>query len=136
MVPDLVPLQQPNKALQRDLGGSNDQDVQSLLVNSNGEGYDPYSLSWRYLGAYIDCDPQDMQQGEGSHDRKLSGSGDGDNCDRKVLWAAVSLYSSFSLGNEGLSLTSHVDGVVLGSRIPRQTDRRVSVLRLGKPGMG
>ena len=33
--------------------GSNDQDFQSLLVDKDGNEYDPYSLAWRYLGLYI-----------------------------------------------------------------------------------
>eukprot|EP00536_Pseudo-nitzschia_multiseries_P002148 jgi/Psemu1/317814/estExt_fgenesh1_pm.C_280027 len=86
------------------------EDYDSYLVDSQGNQYEPYSMSWRYLGAYIDCDIQ--QQGGDDVDesniyRKLtrqlfgsttepsskrrdlgSGSGDGDDCSRKVLWAA------------------------------------------------
>ena len=93
------------------------ENYESYLVDSNGNQYEPYSMAWRYLGMYIDCD---IQQ-EGGEDvdesniyRRLtsrlfdsttktkskskskpkrrdlgSDSGDdGDDCSRKVLWAA------------------------------------------------
>ena len=35
--------------------GSN-HGYESLLVDSRGNSYEPYSLAWRYLGLYSDCD--------------------------------------------------------------------------------
>ena len=85
------------RTLQRELGESNDNQG-SYLVDENGDAYEPYSLAWRYLGMYVDCDPnEDSRNDQDDHDqddheqRKLeSGSGDGDDCSRKILWAAVS----------------------------------------------
>lgn len=78
----------------------NDDSFQSHLVDSKGDEYDPYSLSWRYLGVYIDCDVEAMidgeddnyDEGESPDDRKfrrrLSGSNDDGSCSRKLLWSA------------------------------------------------
>jgi len=73
----------------RSLGGGEDG-LDSLLVDKDGVEYDPNSLSWRYLGLYVDCDDNDNNSG-GSGD---GGNGDGGNggggsyCQRKLLWAA------------------------------------------------
>ena len=85
----------PNKHSERNLGS---YDSQSLLVDSHGNEYDPYSLAWRYLGIYMDCDPNNIQEsnsrsGSSSHDdnnRELHSNDDdeGGKCARKVLWAA------------------------------------------------
>ena len=53
---------------QRALGGNRN----SYLVDKDGVQYDANSLSWRYLGLYIDCDQVQ----------------DGNYCERKLLWAA------------------------------------------------
>lgn len=53
---------------QRALGGNRN----SYMVDEDGVQYDANSLTWRYLGLYIDCD----QVQEGSY------------CERKLLWAA------------------------------------------------
>lgn len=97
----------------RDLGGSNDNQQQSYLVDSTGNEYEPYSLAWRYLGMYIDCDFEpasgsyEDDELQGNYDRRtktrrrttteqqrsLGGSGDsgdGGDCERVLLWAAVS----------------------------------------------
>jgi len=38
-----------------------DDDVQSVFVDEEtGEAYDPYSLAWRYLGMYLDCDVEEL----------------------------------------------------------------------------
>lgn len=71
----------------RTLEGDEDN-YESYLVDKNGNAYEPYSLAWRYLGTYIDCDI-DAQRDE--EERFLEGDGDGDDCERVVLWAAVSL---------------------------------------------
>lgn len=63
----------------------------SYLVDKDGNAYEPYSLAWRYLGMYLDCD-LDNDENENDNDDKErylgSGSGDGD-CERVLLWAAV-----------------------------------------------
>ena len=90
------------------------EDYESYLVDGNGNPYEPYSLSWRYLGMYIDCDIQDQQyvnydesnlyrrltnklfsstittrDTKSNQKRSLGESGDdNDDCSRKVLWAA------------------------------------------------
>jgi hypothetical protein len=43
--------------------------------------YDEYAQAWRMLGFYIDCD-------EVNNDRRRL-EGDGDGCQRYLLWAAV-----------------------------------------------
>jgi len=61
----------------------------SYLVDNDGNAYPSYSLAWRYLGMFIDCD---------NNRRQLE---DGDNaCQRKVLWAAYhdSDYNGGSIG--------------------------------------
>ena len=37
-------------------GDDNDDDNNNYLVDAEGNSYEPYSLAWRYLGMYIDCD--------------------------------------------------------------------------------
>lgn len=97
--------------------GSNDADYYSTyIVDKNGNEYEPYSLAWRYLGMYMDCDPQDYAdddyeeddaQGDDEERRKamrerdLGGSQDeGGNCERLLLWAAYvdHHYSGHSIG--------------------------------------
>ena len=71
----------------------------SYLVDADGEEYEPYSLAWRYLGMFIDCDDNNNNNDNNdddnnedqerrrhlSQDDQQSDSG----CRRKVLWAAV-----------------------------------------------
>jgi hypothetical protein len=57
----------------------------SYLVDKNGNAYEPYSLAWRYLGMYIDCD---VDQVNGNGRRFLEDGGW--ECERVLLWAAVS----------------------------------------------
>mmetsp|Transcript_27570 Transcript_27570/g.60689 ORF Transcript_27570/g.60689 Transcript_27570/m.60689 type:complete len:676 (-) Transcript_27570:323-2350(-) len=104
----VAPMAKLDHVRNRNLYDADDYD--SYLVDSKGNQYEPYSMAWRYLGMYIDCDIQ--QEGGNDYDesniyRKLtrqlfgsrtktpskrrglgSGSGDGDDCSRKVLWAA------------------------------------------------
>lgn len=76
----------------------------SYLLDASGNAYEPYALSWRYLGMYADCDltyalrSVDGLSRRRNRGRKLGGDGGGDNnnnggnyqqCSRKVLWAAV-----------------------------------------------
>ena len=66
---------------------------QSYLVDSSGNEYDPYSLAWRYLGLYIDCDisnSTNFYQYYSYNNRRLpeeNNNNDGE-CERKLLWAA------------------------------------------------
>ena len=64
---------------------ASEQAFTSHLVDKNGNAYEPYSLAWRYLGMYIDCD---MDQVNGNEGRFLEDGGSG-NCERVLLWAAV-----------------------------------------------
>ena len=73
---------------------SNDRDA-DYLVDEEGNSYEPYSLAWRYLGMFVDCekeDDDDDNDGDEKERRRLSSDDGGNNsCARKVLWAAVSL---------------------------------------------
>lgn len=77
-------------------GGGNNQN-QYLLMDKDGITYDPYSLAWRYLGIYIDCDINAISTTGGGDDndhnrahRQLPGEeeNNSDQCPRKLLWAA------------------------------------------------
>lgn len=71
-------------SLERDLS-SNDN---SYFVDTEGNAYEPYSLAWRYLGMYLDCD---LEEGDAlQDDEEANGSGEENDCSRKLLWAAVS----------------------------------------------
>lgn len=48
-----------------------------------------YGLSWRYLGLFMDCDVEAVEQR-----RRLD---DNNDCSRKVLWAAVSVCTSVAM---------------------------------------
>lgn len=114
-IPDdlLLHAQPPQQRNQRSLegggggggGGGNNQNNKYLVVDKDGVEYDPYSLSWRYLGIYIDCDintiANDMEGGgdggngenKNNHKRRQLPEDDknknnGDQCPRKLLWAA------------------------------------------------
>lgn len=71
-------------------------EVQSYLVDSEGNAYEPYSLAWRYLGMFIDCDittAEEVASDSSAFDtvyRRRLESGDDEEaaCSRKVLWAA------------------------------------------------
>lgn len=84
----------PRHSLERDLYSADN--YQSYLVDSSGNAYDPYSLAWRYLGLYIDCDISNSTNFyqyynyNNGYNRKLhedNRGGDGE-CERKLLWAA------------------------------------------------
>lgn len=68
--------------------GSNYGDFQSLLVDNNGNEYDPYSLAWRYLGLYVDCDVDINSDVYYYRNRKLKEGENNGGCQRKLLWAA------------------------------------------------
>lgn len=91
---DFVPSNDNVLASSRNLE-SNDGNFESYLVDKHGNEYEPYSLAWRYLGMYIDCDVDTVQasqqEEEDEGDRRLENDDDND-CARKLLWAAVSSY--------------------------------------------
>jgi hypothetical protein len=79
----------------------NENNDNQYLLDANGNEYDPYSLAWRYLGMYIDCDVDQHQRDDNANGddvfrrqkqrRRHMASGDGnddDDCSRKLLWAA------------------------------------------------
>ena len=76
----------------RNLENDKDEGATSYLVDSNGNAYEPYSLAWRFLGMYIDCDIEEGEESssayENVHRFMQSGDGEGNDCSRKVLWAA------------------------------------------------
>jgi len=87
----MVIQQPPPLPIQRQLDYDVDDGWSSYLLDRNGESRDPYSMAWRYLGMFMDCDPDDYGNDDddvNSKDgRRLSGDS-GDNCVRKLLWAA------------------------------------------------
>ena len=78
----------------RQLGNNNNYG--GYLVGSNGYSYTPYSLSWRYLGMFVDpnCNTNYYYGGR----RRLWGYNSG-YC-RKVLWAA---YHDPDYGGQGIA---------------------------------
>jgi hypothetical protein len=72
--------------------GLNDKnnDYNSYLVDGDGNAYEPYSLAWRYLGIFMDCEDDEQDESGSDEDRRLSSDDRGKGCARKVLWAAVS----------------------------------------------
>jgi hypothetical protein len=84
----------------------NDGGQVSYLVDAEGNAYDPYSLAWRYLGMYIDCDVDQHKDEDGNNNnnggnnyysddvfrerrrRRMASGDDNDSCSRKLLWAA------------------------------------------------
>jgi len=106
--------QQQQRALDSDDAGY----YSSYIVDKDGNEYEPYSLAWRYLGMYLDCDPQDYSDDDAYNDeggdgddedegrrrntreRDLGGSQDGGNCERLLLWAAYvdHQYNGHSIG--------------------------------------
>lgn len=88
---------------ERSLDNENGQHT-SYLVDASGNAYEPYALSWRYLGMYIDCDlsldvanDDDVSNKDNQIDRHL-GDNSADDCSRKVLWAAVGTIIHTSCG--------------------------------------
>jgi hypothetical protein len=58
------------------------------MEDENGNRYLTYSVSWRYLGMYLDCD---LENTGSSNPRRLKEKDNQNNaCPRKVMWAAVS----------------------------------------------
>lgn len=81
---------------------NNNGGTSAYYIDRDGNEYEPYSMAWRYLGMYLDCDVNAYDEtnvyvtDDGIERRQLnSGSGDGnDACGRKLLWAAVGTLSS------------------------------------------
>jgi len=75
------------RAKQRGLEG--EKNYQNYLVDKDGVEYDPYSLAWRYLGLYIDCNADNGDDDHDNHNnhRRLH-EDEGGQCQRKLLWAA------------------------------------------------
>lgn len=77
-------------------GGGNNQNNYHLVVDKDGVEYDPYSLAWRYLGIYIDCDINAINNGgeDDNHNKdhrqlpEENNNKEGNECARKLLWAA------------------------------------------------
>lgn len=85
-------------------GGGNDQNSNHyLVVDKDGVEYDPYSLAWRYLGIYMDCDIDTVNNGgersggdnDNNHNNKDArrrqlpeDNNNKEECPRKLLWAA------------------------------------------------
>jgi hypothetical protein len=55
--------------------------------------YNEYAQSWRYLGLYVDC--QTAQQQKQNRQRDLEEQQNQEQCQRYLLWAAVSTYISY-----------------------------------------
>lgn len=71
---------------------SNDA-AETYLVDSSGNSYEPYSLAWRYLGLFIDCEFEDSTNFNKYYNynrrRKLPEDENNDGqCRHKLLWAA------------------------------------------------
>jgi len=82
------PVDQVLGAAENSLDQHRGLDENSYLVDSDGNAYQPYSLAWRFLGLFIDC----------NENRRLE---DGDAyCQRNVLWAAYNdeKYTGNSIG--------------------------------------
>ena len=76
-------------AVGRNLGV--DDSNEGFFANNDGTSFEPYSLAWRYLGMYIDCD-LDTQKNNGENEASNS---NGEDCSRKLLWAAVSTIAGY-----------------------------------------
>jgi len=50
-----------------------DDAFHSVFVDKNGNEYEPYSLAWRYLGVYMDCDVDEMGVGNYYYSSQKSG---------------------------------------------------------------
>ena len=79
----------------RDLESKDDDGSSTYFVDADGNEMEPYSMAWRYLGMYMDCDlDESYVQGQGDdrqRTRQLGDSEDGEgDCERVLLWAAVS----------------------------------------------
>lgn len=117
----------------------------SYLVDASGNPYEPYALSWRYLGMYIDCDVvssgvmmDDDTQNQINRRRHLESGDSDDVCSRKVLWAAVSsVFLKLSSAAQYLlsfySTTIHdTEGIRLVSTNSTISNKRVGQVHLSE----
>jgi len=87
--------------------------------------YDMWDQAYRMLGGYIDCDPNELAEGQKSHDsgeqsgdnhdRRLSGSGSddrGNGCTRWIIWASYVRSGSGTEadGGDGGNVNGNADG--------------------------
>jgi hypothetical protein len=73
-----------NRRIPADRTLQDNAEAATYLVDKDGNEYETYSLAWRYIGMYLDCD---IDQEDNGDRRNLDSGG---NCDRVLLWAAVS----------------------------------------------
>lgn len=123
-----------------DRGLESNDEYTDVLVDDDGNEYEPYSLAWRYLGMFIECEEQDDDDDDDGDDRRRhlsSDDGNNNGCARKVLWAAVSrmlvLYIEFVCFSF-LSHTSTSSILLLYYVVPRprlqwRVHWRVSILQ-------
>ena len=62
----------------------NPYEYSAIFVDGQETYYPAYSQAWRFIGYYVDCNPQEEEDR-----RRMEDEGDG--CVRYLLWAAVSL---------------------------------------------
>lgn len=67
---------------------SNEEEFASFLVDRNGNEYEPYSLAWRYLGMYMDCNVDYYSYYESEYVGRFLGENGNGDCERVLLWAA------------------------------------------------
>jgi hypothetical protein len=97
-----------------------------VFVDSSGTAYEPYSLAWRYLGMYIDCEEENEKDG----DRRRLSNDNKNECTRKLLWAAVSFrvpLLALSVSNDPLTICRFWNALVFGSRVSRRWHWRISI---------
>jgi hypothetical protein len=109
----------------------------TFLVDANGNAYEPYALSWRYLGMYADCDltyamreidglnrrrrrQRGRQLGGGGNNNNNNKNGGGDDCSRKILWAAVRP-RRWSVGRSSCSIAAATSDGCSSTRISPAT---------------
>jgi hypothetical protein len=59
------------------------------MQDDQGNKYATYSMSWRYLGMYIDCDLPEPDVDAVNRQRRHLKDNKNNQCVRKVMWAAV-----------------------------------------------
>jgi hypothetical protein len=59
------------------------------MQDDQGNKYATYSMSWRYLGMYIDCDLPEPDVDAVNRQRRDLKDNKNNQCVRKVMWAAV-----------------------------------------------
>jgi hypothetical protein len=59
------------------------------MQDDQGNKFATYSMSWRYLGMYIDCDLPEPDVDAVNRQRRHLKDNKNNQCVRKVMWAAV-----------------------------------------------